>query len=341
VTDPLARDLFDRAVAAAAAGDHREAVDGFTRAAARRPDVGDIYRRRAASLVQLKRTAEALADLDRAVRLTPRDPAVRLERAALRLAQHLFDGAAEDCDSALSLDPTRAAAYGLRAEAHAAAGRTPAALADFAAALEREPARADYFRKLRDALRADAGLPADGGRTEREKMLAGEPYNPYAPELLAARTRARELARRFNAGEATVLRELVPHAGDGVGIEPPFFCDYGTHITLGRKVFFNFDCVVLDCAAVSVGDFTLFGPGVHIYTATHPLDADVRRSGLESAKPVTVGADVWVGGGSILLPGVTVGDRAVIGAGSVLTKDVPADAVVGGNPARPLQRGGA
>jgi maltose O-acetyltransferase len=179
--------------------------------------------------------------------------------------------------------------------------------------------------------------------THRHKMLAGEPYDPLDPELVAARRRARLLTAALNATpndrpdrRADLLRQLFA-ADTDVWLEPPFHCDYGTNITLGRKVFLNFNCVVLDCAPVRIGDHTLLGPGVHIYAATHPLDAATRRGGLESAKPVTIGADVWVGGGAILLPGITVGDRAVIGAGSVVTKDVPADAVVAGNPARVLR----
>ena len=341
MSDPtdLARDLYDRGVAAAEAGDHREAVECFSRAVGHRPDVAAAYRGRAASLVHLRRAAEALADLDRVVRIKPRDPLGFYERAGLRLAQRVYAGAVEDCDTVLSLDPGWAPTYGLRADAHAAAGNTPAALADFAAAIQNEPDRAADHRRRRNALLAEAEMPNPDARTDRDKMLAGELYNPYGPDLTAARTRARDLARRFNAGDPAALAELLPHAGEGVGIEPPFFCDYGTNIRLGKKVFFNFDCVVLDCALVTVGDFTLFGPGVHIYTATHPLDADERRTGMESAKPVRIGADVWVGGGAILVPGVTVGDRAVIGAGSVVTKDVPAGAVVGGNPAKPLRRG--
>ncbi len=335
----LARDLYDRGVAAASAGEHREAVECFTRAIAHRPDVAAAYRGRAASLVQLRRAGEALADLDRVVRIKPHDPLGYYERAGLRLAQRMPMDAVADCDIALELDQGWAPAYGLRAQAHAAAGNSPQALIDFAAAIEQEPDRAAEHRARRDALLAEVGLPPADTRAEHAKMLAGELYNPYVPDLTAARTRARELARQFNStADPAILRELLPHADPSVGIEPPFFCDYGSNIRLGKKVFFNFDCVILDCALVTVGDHSLFAPGVHIYTATHPMDAAQRRTGLESARPVTIGADVWVGGGAILLPGVTIGDAAVIGAGSVVTRDVPAGAVVGGNPARPLRR---
>jgi maltose O-acetyltransferase len=120
-------------------------------------------------------------------------------------------------------------------------------------------------------------------------------------------------------------------------MQPPFYCDYGTHIELGERVFFNFNCVVLDVCAVRIGDFTMFGPAVQIYTATHPLDAGLRRR-QEFGTPVAIGADVWVGGGAIILPGVRIGARAVIGAGSVVTRDVPDDTFAAGNPCRPIRR---
>lgn len=177
--------------------------------------------------------------------------------------------------------------------------------------------------------------------TEREKMLAGEMYDPLDPELVLGRRRARDLMKLFNdsrdaeTDERTrLLRELLGAAGDGVWIEPPFFCDYGTNIYLGRKVYFNFGCVILDCAEVRVGDGTLVGPGVHIYAGTHPVSAAARRTGLEFAKPVTIGSDVWLGGGARICPGVTIGDRAVIGAGSVVIRDIPAGVIAVGNPAR-------
>ncbi len=122
-------------------------------------------------------------------------------------------------------------------------------------------------------------------------------------------------------------------------IEPPFFCDYGTNITLGKKVFMNFNCVVLDVAPVQIGDFVLLGPAVQIYTATHPLQAAQRRLGLESGKKIIIGPDVWIGGGAIICPGVSIGARSVIGAGSVITKDIPEDVFAAGNPCqvrRPL-----
>ena len=176
--------------------------------------------------------------------------------------------------------------------------------------------------------------------TERERMLAGELYDPLDPELVIARDRARDLCQDLNATREgqqderrQLLRQLLGAGGDDVWVQPPFFCDYGANIYLGKKCFFNFNCVVLDVCAVKVGDYTLFGPAVQIYTATHPMDAVLRRT-REFAKPITIGSDVWVGGGAIILPGVTVGSRVVIGAGSVVTRDVPDDVFAAGNPCR-------
>jgi maltose O-acetyltransferase len=176
--------------------------------------------------------------------------------------------------------------------------------------------------------------------TEWEKMLAGDLYDPLDPELVAARDRARDLCQDLNATREgqreerrRILRELFGTGGDDVWMQPPFFCDYGTNIRLGKKCFFNFNCIVLDVCLVAIGDYTLFGPAVQIYTATHPLDAMLRRT-QESGKPVTIGSDVWVGGGAIILPGVTIGSRCVIGAGSVVTRDIPDGVFAAGNPCR-------
>ncbi len=180
-------------------------------------------------------------------------------------------------------------------------------------------------------------------KTEKEKMLAGELYNAQDPQLLAERQRAQLLFQELNAtpanqpARARLLRELLPHAGAELGLTSPFYCDYGTNITLGDQVFFNFNCTILDVAAVRIGSRTLFGPGVQVYTATHPLDYQERATGLEYAKPITIGEDVWVGGGAIICPGVSIGDRAVIGAGSVVTKDIPADTLAAGNPCRVIR----
>jgi maltose O-acetyltransferase len=177
-------------------------------------------------------------------------------------------------------------------------------------------------------------------KTEHQKMLAGELYDPMDPELVAGRTRARDLCQALNAtreaddGERRqILRELFGAGGESVWMQPPFFCDYGANIALGERVFFNFNCVVLDVCPVRIGSFTLFGPAVQIYTPMHPLDAELRRRE-EFGKPVEIGSDVWVGGGAIILPGVRIGSRAVIGAGSVVTRDVPDGVFAAGNPCR-------
>ncbi len=179
--------------------------------------------------------------------------------------------------------------------------------------------------------------------TEREKMRAGEAYDPADPELVAARRRARDLCWALNAsGEAEaderrrLLRQLFGAGGDTVRMQPPFFSDYGVNIELGDSVYFNFNCVVLDVCPVRIGAYTLFGPAVQIYTPLHPFDAAARR-GAESGKPVEIGADVWVGGGAIILPGVRVGSRTVIGAGSVVTRDLPDDVFAAGNPCRVIR----
>jgi maltose O-acetyltransferase len=174
-------------------------------------------------------------------------------------------------------------------------------------------------------------------------MIAGELYDPLDPELARARQQARELCRQLNmsAPDAVDERRQLLNALFGTPtdawLEPPFYCDYGRNITLGPKVFFNFNCVVLDVMPVRIGAHTLFGPAVQIYTAMHPTDAEERRRGLEFAKAVTIGADVWVGGAAVICPGVTIGDRAVIGAGSVVTRDVPADTFAAGNPCRAIR----
>ena len=180
--------------------------------------------------------------------------------------------------------------------------------------------------------------------TEKEKMLAGELYDATDRQLVAERRRARDLLHGLNHSRdgqrelrLDVIRRLFGAAGEGVWIEPPFYCDYGGNIHLGDRVFFNFDCVILDPARVTIGSDTMFGPAVQVYTATHPMRAAERRRGLEGAKPVAIGADVWVGGGAVILPGVTIGDGAVIGAGSVVTRDVPAGVFAAGNPCRVIR----
>ena len=179
--------------------------------------------------------------------------------------------------------------------------------------------------------------------TEREKMLAGELYDPLDPELVAARIRARDLCQDLNATRESqeterrrIVRELFGKGGDSVWMQPPFYCDYGTNIELGERVFFNFNCVVLDVCSVRIGDFTLFGPAVQIYTPLHPLNAEQRRRE-EYGKPIEIGSDVWVGGGALILGGVRIGSRTVIGAGSVVTRDIPEGVFAAGNPCRVIR----
>lgn len=178
-------------------------------------------------------------------------------------------------------------------------------------------------------------------RSELQKMLAGELYHAGDPEIQAAQARNFRWMARFNASfdltrdeRRALLREGLGAVGTGTGIRPPFHCDYGFNIRLGNDVFLNFNCVILDVVEVTIGDATQIAPGVHIYTADHPRDAATRATGLEFGRPVRIGCNVWIGGGAIILPGVTIGDDAVIGAGAVVTKDVPAGATAVGNPAR-------
>ena len=178
-------------------------------------------------------------------------------------------------------------------------------------------------------------------KTAKEKMLAGELYDPLDPQLVQERTHTRLLIQALNDSRedepevrGRILKELIPNAGPGLWIQPPFYCDYGTNMVVGERVFFNFNCVVLDVTYVTIGSRTLFGPNVQIYTATHPMDHQERASGLEYAKSVVIGEDAWIGGSVVICPGVTIGDRSVIGAGSVVTKEIPAGVFAAGNPCR-------
>lgn len=177
--------------------------------------------------------------------------------------------------------------------------------------------------------------------TEKEKMLAGELYDPLDQQLTEERLQARLLLKKLNdsaedqVGERKkILEALLPNTGENLWIQPPFYCDYGSNLYLGDKVFFNFNCVVLDVTKVQIGSRTLIGPNVQIYTATHPLNFKERAAGVEFAKPINIGEDVWIGGSAVICPGVSIGDRTVIGAGSVVTKDLPADVFAAGNPCK-------
>lgn len=179
-------------------------------------------------------------------------------------------------------------------------------------------------------------------RTEREKMLAGEMYSFSDPSLAADRERAKALLRTFNREEdarqrQAVLRVLLGAVGEESLVEPPFFCTYGKNTRLGDHVYLNFSCVIVDNNEVEVGHYVMVGPAVQIYTAAHPVEVETRNRGLETAKPVRIGDNVWIGGGAILLPGVAIGANSVVGAGAVVTRDVPSDVVVAGNPARVIR----
>ncbi|HCJ6321162.1 maltose O-acetyltransferase [Citrobacter sedlakii] len=178
---------------------------------------------------------------------------------------------------------------------------------------------------------------------EKQKMIAGELYRPSDDTLRDDRMQARKWVHRYNqtapdekAERLAILTALLGHC-DKPHIEPSFRCDYGYNIFLGKDFYANFDCVLLDVCPIRIGDNCMLAPGVHIYTATHPLDATERNSGREFGKPVTIGNNVWIGGRAVINPGVTIGDNVVVASGAVVTKDVPANVVVGGNPARILK----
>lgn len=183
---------------------------------------------------------------------------------------------------------------------------------------------------------------AKEAKSEKQKMLRGELYSAQDAELAAERLQAERLLLRYNRAKPEEREALLPallgSCGEGVAVRPVFQCDYGYNIHLERGVFLNFNCVLLDVMPIRIGEGTQIGPAVQIYAADHPRDRETRLRGLECGKPVTVGKNVWIGGGAILLPGITVGDDAVIGAGTVVTKNVPAGATVVGNPGRVVGR---
>jgi maltose O-acetyltransferase len=181
-------------------------------------------------------------------------------------------------------------------------------------------------------------------KTEREKMLANELYLAADPELVSMTRTAQNLTHAFNLSlpaEIEKRREIVQQLFGAVGqrfeIRPPFYCDYGCHIYAQENLYINFDCVILDCNKVYLGRNVLLAPKVQIYTAYHPLDPEIRKSGLELAAPIAIGDDVWIGGGAIICPSVTIGSNTTIGAGSVVTKDIPANVVAAGNPCRVIR----
>ena len=184
-----------------------------------------------------------------------------------------------------------------------------------------------------------------GVLTEREKMIAGQLYRASDPELVEARARARRLARAYNITDPeaeeerrALLTDLFADVGAGAILEPPFHCDYGWNIALGAGAYVNANCVILDCAPISIGALTMLGPAVQLCAATHPLDSGDRAQGLEYALPIVVGANVWIAASVVIGPGVTIGDNSVVGAGSVVLDDLPANVVAAGNPARIVRR---
>lgn len=177
--------------------------------------------------------------------------------------------------------------------------------------------------------------------TEKKKMIAGEMYAPSDLQLVEDRRQARIIFGKYNhthpddiEKRKDLLKELFDYQSENLYIEPPFYCDYGYNIQVGQNVYMNYNCCILDVSLVKIGDNTMFGPNVQIYTATHPLEYKARNSGLEYAKPITIGNNVWVGGNATICPGVTIGNNVVIGAGSVVTKSFPDDVFIAGNPAR-------
>ena len=182
-------------------------------------------------------------------------------------------------------------------------------------------------------------------KTEREKMLAGELYLPIDEELSRMHLKARQLLHRFNFSEPSelswrmqIVRRLFGKIGDNFTVKPPFYCDYGVHIFAGDNLYINYDCTILDCNTVHLGNNVLLAPKVQIYTAYHPTDTKLRLTGEELAAPVTIGDNVWLGGGVIVCPGVKIGNNVTIGAGSVVNRDIPNNVVAAGNPCRVIKQ---
>lgn len=191
--------------------------------------------------------------------------------------------------------------------------------------------------------RKDLPIDETDTRSQKERMIAQQPYLASDPELVADRHACRVTMKALNNALPhsdewrDAISRLAPNAAPGVHLEPPFFCDYGYNLYLGKNFYCNFGCTILDVAKVTIGDNCMLAPNVQIYTATHPVDAALRISGVEYGYDVTIGNNVWIGGGSIICPGVTIGDNTVIGAGAVVTKSLPANVVAVGNPAKVIR----
>ncbi|WP_104984760.1 sugar O-acetyltransferase [Sorangium cellulosum] len=184
----------------------------------------------------------------------------------------------------------------------------------------------------------------DDTRSMRERMLAGDPYIADDPEIAEQSAAALDLMAAYNATSVRqrplrrrLLEQLLGSIGEGTEIRPPFYVDYGAHITIGARCFANFGLVALDVAPITIGDDVQIGPNVQLLTPTHPVEPEPRRNKWEGAKPIKIGNNVWLGGGAIVLPGVTIGDNTVVGAGSVVTRDLPANVIAVGNPARVIR----
>lgn len=181
-------------------------------------------------------------------------------------------------------------------------------------------------------------------KSEKEKMLAGELYHAWDDELVSGRKRARRLCREYNASteeegprRTEILRELLGGMTDEIYIEPPFRCDYGTYFHVGRNFYANFDLIVLDVCEVRIGENCFIGPRVSLLAATHPVEAELRVSGAENGQPITIGDNVWIGGGAIINPGVTIGNNVVVASGAVVTRSFGDNVVIGGVPAKVLR----
>ena len=181
-------------------------------------------------------------------------------------------------------------------------------------------------------------------KSELQKMLAGELYMANESQLTNMRLNCNKLVSEFNKIDQSdnenrniLMQRIFAKVGMNCHITPPFQCDYGSNLYLGDNVYMNYNCVILDCAKVEIGEGTLFAPGVQVYAATHPIDPDIRKTGLELAKPIKIGKNCWIGGCAIILPGVTIGDNTTIGAGSVVTKDIPSNVVAVGNPCKVIK----